>query len=147
MLLDQLQTNYKQAMLARDTDSKEALNSVISAIKNKRIELQRDLDDTDMIQVLQKEIKLRREGAGFLLNANKQEQYDSEMKKITILEQFLPTMLDASALRTAVQKIIDTHTITDLAKQRGEVIKLIKAEHGASIDGKLLNEVIIQMIS
>lgn len=146
MLLDQLQLQYKQAMLARDTDSKEALNSVISAIKNKRIELQRDLDDTDMIQVLQKEIKLRREGAGFLLNAGKQEQYDSEMKKITILEQFLPTMLDASELRTAVKKIIDTHTITDLAKQRGEVIKQIKADHGASVDGKLLNEVIMQMI-
>ncbi len=133
-------------MLARDTDSKEALNSVISAIKNKRIELQRDLDDTDMIQVLQKEIKLRREGAGFLLNAGKQEQYDSEMKKITILEQFLPTMLDIVALQAAVKKIIDTHTITDLAKQRGEVIKQIKADHGASVDGKLLNEVIMQMI-
>jgi uncharacterized protein YqeY len=104
MLLDQLQWQYKQAMLARDTDSKEALNSVISAIKNKRIELQRDLDDTDMIQVLQKEIKLRREGAGFLLNAGKQEQYDSEMKKITILEQFLPTMLDIVALQAAVKK-------------------------------------------
>lgn len=129
MLLDQLQSQYKQAMLARDTDSKEALNSVISAIKNKRIELQRDLDDTDMIQVLQKEIKLRHEGAGFLLNASKQEQYDTEIKKITILEQFLPPMLDASALHTAVQKIIETQGITDLAKQRGEIIKLIKAEH------------------
>lgn len=61
MILDVLQSAYKQAMIDKDALAKEALSSTISAIKNKKIELQKDLSEDEMIKVIQKEVKTRME--------------------------------------------------------------------------------------
>jgi uncharacterized protein len=56
-LLEQLTHDYKEAMKARDTAKKSVLNFVLAQIKNKKIELQKDLEDVDILAILKKEVK------------------------------------------------------------------------------------------
>jgi hypothetical protein len=56
-LLEQIQKDYIQAMKDRDNTKKSALNYILAQIKNKKIELQKELEDIDIIKILKKEIK------------------------------------------------------------------------------------------
>ena len=56
-LLERLTHDYKEAMKAKDTIKKSALNMVLAKIKNKKIEIQKDLEDIDIIAILKKEVK------------------------------------------------------------------------------------------
>jgi len=56
-LLDQLTADYKEALKARNEVKKSVLNFVLAQIKNKRIELQKDPEDADILAILKKEVK------------------------------------------------------------------------------------------
>jgi len=57
-LLEQISNDYKEAMKARDDVKKSVLNFVLAQIKNKKIELQKDPEDADVIGLIKKEIKM-----------------------------------------------------------------------------------------
>lgn len=56
-LLERLTNDYKEAMKAKDEVKKTVLNLVLAKIKNKKIEIQKDLEDADIIAILKKEVK------------------------------------------------------------------------------------------
>ncbi|MBP6085988.1 GatB/YqeY domain-containing protein [Patescibacteria group bacterium] len=66
------------AFKAKDDRKKGALNYIISQIKNKQIEAQRELEDDEVIAVIKKEIKSRQESIGFYQQANKLEDVAAE---------------------------------------------------------------------
>jgi len=56
-LLDQIMADYKQAMISKEEPKKTVLNTIIARVKNKKIELQKDLEDSEIVQLIKKEIK------------------------------------------------------------------------------------------
>ncbi len=78
MLQDQITADYMAAFKAKDDRKKGALNYIISQIKNKQIEAQRELEDDEVIAVIKKEIKSRQESIGFYQQANKLEDVAAE---------------------------------------------------------------------
>jgi len=56
-LLEQLTNDYKEALKARNDVKKSVLNFVLAQIKNKKIELQKDLEDVDILAIIKKEVK------------------------------------------------------------------------------------------
>ena len=89
-LLEQIQKDYIAAMKARDEIKKSALNYIIAQMKNKKIELQKELEDVDVIKILKKEIKAICETIGFLEKTDKAEELEAEKQKKIILKFYLP---------------------------------------------------------
>lgn len=142
MLYNQLQADYIAAMKAHDAVKKNALNYVLAQCKNKKIELQKDLDDAEVIIILKKEIKAREEAIMFLEKAEKHQEVEQEKAVIEALSVYLPAMMPLEELTTLVEKTIADLGVTELAKQRGEVVKAIMADHKAVVDGRMLQDVI-----
>jgi uncharacterized protein YqeY len=65
-LNDKIMNDYKEAFKAKDTIKKEILNYIIAQMKYKKIEIQKDLQDDDIISVIKKEIKTRKESIDYL---------------------------------------------------------------------------------
>jgi uncharacterized protein len=78
MLHDTITADYKDAYKARDDLKKSALSYMIAQIKNKQIEVQRELEDDEIIALLKKEIKSRQETIDFLQKANKLDDVQTE---------------------------------------------------------------------
>lgn len=78
MLHDKITQDYKEAFKARDDAKKSALNYMIAQIKNKQIEVQRELTDEEAIALIRKEIKSRQEAIEFLQKANKLDDVKQE---------------------------------------------------------------------
>lgn len=134
--------DYKTAFKARETHRKEILNFVISLIKNKKIELQKDPSDEEIIQILKKEIKAREESIFYLQKAeNKDEEIETEKEYIKILQQYLPAMMNEQELTNLVKKLIEENNF-DIWKNRWQIIQAIMKDHRPVVDWKMLNEII-----
>ncbi len=146
MLYDQIQADYISAMKAHETVKKDALNYVFAQCKNKKIELQKELEDADVIAILKKEIKAREESIWYLEQAGKIDDVEKEKSIIVLLSVYLPAMMSIAQLTELVKKTVVDLGVTDFTKQRGEIVKAIMADHRAQVDGKMLQEVINSMI-
>ncbi len=146
-LYDRLFQDYKDAMKNKLETKKTVLNLIISKIKNKEIEIQKALEDTDVISILKKEVKEIGETIGFLKQANKLDDVAVEEQKKLLLEFYLPATMTKEQTLELIQKLISEHNITDLKTQRGLLMKELMANYKSDIDGAMVNEVINEMIN
>lgn len=133
-------------MKNKETLKKSALNYLIAQIKNKKIELQRDPNDEEIISIIKKEVKSLNEAISFLEKANKPEELQEEKEKKLILESYLPATLDEEQTKALIVATISKLNITDLKTQRGLLMKELMATHKAELDTALLNSLINTML-
>jgi len=146
-LLEQLSNDYKEAMKAKDDTKKTVLNLILAKIKNKKIEIQKDLEDADILGILKKEVKEILETMGFLERANKLEDLEIERQKKLLLEFYLPATMTKDQTLELIQKLISEQHITDLRTQRGLLMKELMANYKGQIDGALVNELINELLA
>lgn len=145
-MFNKIQNDYIQAMKNKETLKKSALNYLIAQIKNKKIELQRDPNDEEIISLIKKEVKSLNEAISFLEKANKPEELQEEKEKKQILENYLPATLNEEQTKTLIVDTISKLNITDLKTQRGLVMKELMAAHKTELDPALLNSLINTML-
>ena len=133
-------------MKDKETLKKSALNYLIAQIKNKKIELQRDPNDEEIIALIKKEVKSLNEAISFLEKANKAEELQEEKEKKLILENYLPATLNEEQTKALIVATISKLNITDLKTQRGLLMKELMATHKAELDTALLNSLINTML-
>jgi len=133
-------------MKDKETLKKSALNYLIAQIKNKKIELQRDPNDEEIIALIKKEVKSLNEAISFLEKANKAEELQEEKEKKLILENYLPATLNEEQTKALIVATISKLNITDIKTQRGLLMKELMATHKAELDTALLNSLINTML-
>ena len=145
-MFKKIQNDYIQAMKDKETLKKSALNYLIAQIKNKKIELQRDPNDEEIISIIKKEVKSLNEAISFLEKANKPEELQEEKEKKLILENYLPATLNEEQTKSLIESAIRNLNITDLKTQRGLLMKELMATHKTELDPALLNSLINTML-
>ena len=105
-LFSRMQDELNISRKAKDKTRTLLLSTIISDVKNKRIELMRDLTDDDVIDVIRKGIKRRRESIEMYDKANRPELADKERAEAAALEKFLPAGVSDDELRAAVRAAI-----------------------------------------
>ena len=145
-MFEKIQKDYIRAMKNKETLKKSALNYLIAQIKNKKIELQRDPNDEEIISVIKKEVKSLNEAISFFEKANKPEELQEEKEKKLILESYLPATLNEEQTKSLIEAAIRNLNITDLKTQRGLLMKELMATHKTELDPALLNSLINTML-
>jgi len=146
-LLEQLTNDYREALKARNDVKKSVLNFVLAQIKNKKIELQKDLEDWEILSILKKEVKAILETIWFLKQADKLDEVEIEEQKKMILEFYLPATMNKEQTTELIQKLMAEHNIVDLKTQRGLLMKELMANYKSEIDAGLVNEIINEMVA
>ena len=145
-MFEKIQNDYIQAMKNKETLKKSALNYLIAQIKNKKIELQRDPNDEEIISLIKKEVKSLNEAISFLEKANKPEELQEEKEKKLVLEDYLPATLNEEQTKSLIESAIRNLNITDLKTQRALLMKELMATHKTELDPALLNSLINTML-
>lgn len=141
-LLSQITEDRKQAMRDKNDLKKTILNFVLAQVKYKKIELQKDPEDADVIQILKKEVKALIESIGFLEKANKPQELEEEIMKKAILEFYLPQTMSREQTEEIIKKTITELGIADIKTGRGQLMKELMAKHKGEIDGNMVNEIL-----
>src|SRR5690348_17044479 len=105
-LRERLSTEMKQAMKSRDTLRLSVIRMTLSAVKNRDIELRKELDDTQITETIATLCKQRKESIRLFKEAGRQELVDKEEAELKVLLEFLPQQLDREELVSLVDKVI-----------------------------------------
>ena len=145
-LLDRIQQELKSAMLARDADRLSTLRLLKSAIGYAQIERKNEnLPDAEIVSIIQKEVKKRRDAAEQFRSGGRPELAEKELKEITVLETFLPQPFSSQELEELVRA-----TIQELGaaskKEMGPVIKAVQAQAAGRADGKAISSLVGKLL-
>ena len=144
-MIEQIMQDYKTAMKERQENRKLILNYLISQIKNKKIDLQRDLTDEEVVNLIRKEVKSLQEGMLFLQKAGKGDELKTEEEKRKVLEGYLPQLMTKEQTKNLIQQIVVELGLIDLQKQKGVLMKEIMSKYRGSIDPELVNQVLLEL--
>jgi uncharacterized protein YqeY len=125
---------------ARKAQNKErtlVLGTILANLKNREIDLRRPATDEEVLEVLRKGIKTRRESVEQYTAANRPELAEVERSQIKVLEEFLPPAVDPEEIRAAVRAAI-AGGATDVGKVMGQVLPKFKGR----ADGKMVNQIV-----
>jgi uncharacterized protein len=125
------------ARKAQDKDRTLVLGTILANLKNREIELRRPPTDEDVLEVLRRGIKTRRESVEQYTAANRPELAENERKQIQVLEEFLPPAVDPEEIRAAVRTAI-AGGAKDIGKVMGQVLPLFKGR----ADGRTVNQIV-----
>jgi uncharacterized protein YqeY len=132
-----LRAAMNAARKAQDKDRTLVLGTILANLKNREIDLRRPATDEEVVEVLRKGIKTRREAIEQYTAAGRTELADAEQKQIAVLEEFLPPAVDPEEIRAAVRDVI-AGGAKDLGKVMGQIVPRYKGR----ADGKLINQIV-----
>jgi uncharacterized protein YqeY len=132
----------KQAMLSKDSVKLASLRAVKSAIIMAQTEKgANDLDESSMQKIIQKQVKQRKDAAQIYIDQSRQDLADDELAQVKILEQYLPTQLDESEIKTVIEEIISSVGATSMADM-GKVMGLVNQKLAGKADGKIIAQIV-----
>jgi uncharacterized protein YqeY len=133
-LLSRLQADQATARKAQEKDRVMLLGVTISEARNREIELRRALTDDDVVDVIRKGIKKRRESVEMYSKAGRTDLADKEQAEAALLEQYLPAQVDPEELRAAVRAAIAAG-----AANIGAVMARVMPQFKGRADGSTIN--------
>jgi uncharacterized protein len=140
-LQQRIESAMREAMLARDVRRTGTLRMAMAAFQNRRIELGRDLTDEDVIDVLSKQMKLRRESIEHFKAAGRDAMVEVEEEESAIIAEFLPQQLSADELRDLVSAAI-AETGASSPGEMGKVMGTLAPRIKGRADGKAVSEMV-----
>jgi len=141
--LDRLTADLTTAMKARDADRTSVLRQVIGAVRaeEKAGPTVRELTEDDVLAVLAREVKKRRESAQIYGDAGADERAANETAEADAIEAYLPARLSDDDLQALVEQVVTDLGATSM-KDMGAVMKEATARAGLSADGKKLSALV-----
>jgi uncharacterized protein len=134
---DALRAAMNAARKAQDKDRTLVLGTILANLKNREIDLRRPATDEEVVEVLRKGIKIRREAIEQYQAGGRSDLADAEQAQIAVLEEFLPPAVDPEEIRAAVREVI-----AGGAKDLGKVMGQIVPRYRGRADGKLINQIV-----
>ena len=142
-LIADIETELKQARLARDDRRRDALALLLSSLRSAQKELQRELSDDEALQVLQRERKKRAEAMEAFDAAGREEQADAEEFELDVIEEFMPEPLSEDDLEEIVDNVIaevGATSIRDLGRVMADVMPQVSGRADGSTVSQLVRE-------
>ncbi len=145
-LRDRLNDEMKDAMRAKDVLKLSAIRLVRSVVKNREIDQKLVLDDAGISEVIASLVKQRRESIRMFAEAGRQDLVEKEELELSVLLGFLPNQLTREEIVELASRVI-AECGAQGGKDMGMAMKALKPHVTGCADGKLVSEVVKQLLA
>jgi uncharacterized protein len=145
-LQQRIESAMRDAMRARDTQRTTTLRMAMAAAHNRRIELRRDLTDEEVIDVLTKQVKQRRESIALYRQGGRTERAEAEEAEAEILGEFLPRQLTEAELEELARAAI-AETGASSPADLGRVMGALSTRTRGRADGRMVSETVRRLLT
>ncbi|HAE70727.1 MAG TPA: glutamyl-tRNA amidotransferase, partial [Gammaproteobacteria bacterium] len=121
--------DMKSAMKAKDKDALRAVRMILGAIKQKEVDDRIELDDTQVLAVIQKMVKQRKDSISQFKDAGRTDLVDIEEAELVIINNYMPAQLSEAEIATAVDKAI-ADTGASSMQDMGKLMGVLKGQLG-----------------
>jgi len=137
-----LQDDLKTAMKARDTARMMTIRGVLTEISRLEKEVCREANEAEIVQILKRERARREEALGFARQGNRPDLVAQNEAEVRVLDGYIPAGVGAEEVRAA----IDSQLAAGV-KQIGPIMKALKDQFGARLDGKLASDLVKEALA
>ena len=144
-LKDQLMADMKEAMKAHDKDRLAVIRMVRGAIRQQEIDGKKELGDSDVIAVISKEVKMRRDSIEEFKKGDRQDLVEKTQAEIEVLMPYMPAQLSEAEVSELVKAAVEetgAKTQKDMGKVMGKLMPKVKGR----ADGKMVNNIVRSML-
>lgn len=147
-LQEQVMTEMKAAMKAKDTVALESLRAIKSALLLAKTEKGGGdgLSEADEVKLVQKLVKQRKDSAAIFTEQGRNDLAEPELAQVAVLERFLPEQLTESEIEKVVVQTIDAIGAEGM-KDMGKVMGIVSKELAGQADGKTISNVVKAKLS
>lgn len=140
-LLEKIQADLKESLKAKDGAKVSTIRFLMSAIHNAKIEKGQELSDEDVVDVVQKQIKQRKESITEFVKGNRADLVEKETKEMEILQEYLPEQLSESEIEELVDKVVKNTSASSLGDM-GEVMGKVSGELRGKADMSQVSKIV-----
>ncbi|MDN3241834.1 GatB/YqeY domain-containing protein [Glycomyces tritici] len=142
-LKTRLETDMRAALKAQDKVTLGTLRMVLTAVRNEEIagKTPRELDDADVVKVLVKQAKQRREAAEGFRSGGREESAEAELAEEAVIKRYLPTELTEAEVTQLVREAIAEGGFAG-PRDMGKVMKAVGPKTAGRADGKLVSGIV-----
>ena len=137
----QLTEDMKTAMRAKDQITLSTIRLINAAIKQFEVDERIEADDGKVIAIITKMVKQRKDSANIYAEAGRQDLADKENAEIEILHRYLPQMMSAEEIRTAVETVIAMTGASSMADM-GKAMGVLKTQLAGKADMGEVNKIL-----
>ena len=145
-LKQKLTADLKQAMRSGNTTKRSAIRLLMSAIGNAEIARQADLEDADILGIIAKEIRQRRESIEAFKQGNRSDLVTQEEAELAVLQEYLPQQMTREEIVQAARQVIAEVGASGPA-DKGKVMPKLIAQLKGRADGQEINAVVSELLS
>ncbi len=142
----QIEKDFKDALRAGDEQRKSTLRMVLSAIKLVEVDKGGSLEEGEVLVILQKEIKSRRESIADAEKAGRSDMISDLEAEISILEGYLPQALSQEEIEALAKEAIAIEGAASM-QDMGKVMKVLMPKVQGRADGSLVSQTVRQLLS
>jgi hypothetical protein len=146
MLKEILKEDLKKYMKEKNKVALDTVKSVNAEVRNTEIDLKKELEDADILSIIKKQIKMRKDSLEQYVSAGRQDLADREQEELNYLEGYLPEQIDDEEL----EKIIK-HTIEELniqsPKEFGKLMKTVMEKIEGKAEGSKISALAKKLMS
>lgn len=146
MLKEKLLEDLKNCMKDKNVVRKNVVQMVRAAILQVEKDKQITLDDNQIIEIIAKESKKRKDSLVEYEKSGREDLINEIKEEISVLAEYLPKQLSTEEVEQIVAEVIKEENATSM-KDMGKVMKAAKEKIGAASDGKTINEAVKKLLS
>lgn len=144
-LSNNLLKDFKKYLIAKDTVKKNTVQILRAEILNKSKELQRDISEEEILEIIAKQIKQKKDSLADFKKADRQDLINQTYEEIDTLEQYMPKPLSIEELAVIVKETASEINAID-KKDMGRLIKEVKQQTGVRADGRTISDLVKQVL-
>jgi uncharacterized protein YqeY len=145
-LAQKIRTDLEQSIRKEDKRRCLVLRSVLASIRNAEIAQQKDLDDSGILVVIDKEAKMRRESIEAFEKGNRPDLVANEKAELAILLKYLPEQMSREEIIAAARKVISELGATS-QKDKGKVMSQLMPQLRGRAQGQEVSDVVSELLS
>lgn len=145
-LKEKLSADFKEALKTKDTTRKNVVNMARAAIKQYEVDHREELDDEGIIDVLTKQVKMRKDALADFEKAGRNDLLEVYKAEIEILQTYLPKQLTGDEVLEIVKKAIEDNGIEPIKKNMGQVMKTVMPLVKGKADGGIVKKAVDSLL-
>jgi uncharacterized protein YqeY len=145
-LKEQLKEDMKAALKAKDKEKLSVIRMLQSLIKNAEIDKRGELTDEEIISLLMKYAKQRRESIELYEKGGRQDLVEKERRELQIVESYLPKQMSEEEIRELVAKVIEEVGASS-PKDIGKVMQAVMPKVKGRADGSTVNKIVRELLA
>ncbi len=144
-LNQQIKSDIKDAMRAKDTVKRDTLRNIQAAVKQIEVDERRDVTDADLETIMMKYLKQREDAKTQFADAGRDDLVEKEDAEIAIIKAYLPEPMDDAELESVLKEVIAS-TGAESMKDMGKVMGAAKGAIGSRADGGRINVMVKKLL-